>query len=975
MIFARERVLAVRAGAFDNARMFPMKTRSNKTLIALTTATLLLLPASHAAAFELFSRSNLVAWCIVPFDAKKRGPEERAQMLDRLELRRLAYDYRAEHIPTFDAEVEAMKRHGIELAAWWFPTTLNDEAKGILNVIERHKITPQLWVMGGGPATKDEAEQRARVESEAARLRPIVGAAAKLGCKVALYNHGSWFGEPENQIAIVERLRRDGVTNAGIVYNFHHGHEHLARFGELFRRMQPHLLAVNLNGMVRDGEQRKILHLAEGDRELAMLKTIRDSGWQGPVGIIDHRPETDSEETLRNNLRGLDWLLKEMEKPGSGGARPFKPVAAVAPIAAPVAIARAAVGSEPEAQKEGDWVDDRWSKTDVGWFHSSVLALPNGKIAKGLAVRVGENGEAAVAYDLATMTLRAGWTNGFLKFDPARYGLLNAPKPAGKITFTGSAKPAWGDAKVKWRGLRVNGNRVALEYEVNGVLVRETPWCRVMRVGGNEVIQITREIASDSLPKITESAIDTKISKDLEKLKQAGSPRWQPLTTRGQIGFGNDAYVIDTLTVPYDNPWKALFFTSGVDFLPNGDAAVCTIHGDVWLVSGIDDKLQKLTWRRFATGLHQPLGLRVRDGKIFVLGRDQITRLHDENSDGEADFYECFTQQIDTSTGGHDYVTGLETDRAGNFYYVDPKGVHRVSPDGARRETIAAGWRNPNGLGVSPDGRVITVAPQEGNWTPSSAICEARTDGWYGYAGPRVTPARPLGYNAPLCWIPHAVDNSGGSQVWAPADWGPLGGRMLHFSFGRCAWLAVLRETIGDTAQGGVVPLPGKFLSGAMRGAFNPRDGQLYVVGTRGWQTSAVRDGCLQRVRFTGKPLRAPLELHAHTNGLRITFSDTLDRSTAEDAGSFAVTEWNYRYAASYGSKDWSALRPNVEGRDELAVKSARLLPDGKTVFLEIPGLAPVMQMQIKYSLQCADGSLCRGAFYNTINRLGPAGP
>jgi len=281
--------------------------------------------AAADRATPLFAHSNLVAWCIVPFDAKKRGPEQRAQMLDRLGLRRLAYDYRAEHIPTFDAEVEAMKRHGIEFTAWWFPTELNAEAKGILSVIERHKITPQLWVMGGGGPVKDEAEQRARVDAEAARVRPIAEAAGRLGCPVALYNHGNWFGEPENQLAIIARLQRDSVTNVGIVYNFHHGHEHIARFPELFRKMQPHLLAVNLNGMIKDGDQggQKILHLAEGDLELGLMKIIRDSGWFGPVGIIDHRPETDSEETLRNNLRGLDWLVKELETPGAGGIRPF----------------------------------------------------------------------------------------------------------------------------------------------------------------------------------------------------------------------------------------------------------------------------------------------------------------------------------------------------------------------------------------------------------------------------------------------------------------------------------------------------------------------------------------------------------------------------------------------------------------------------------------------------------------------------
>jgi len=101
----------------------------------------------------LFARTNLAAWCIVPFDAKKRSPEERAQMLERLGFTQFAYDYRAEHIPTFDAEMEALKRHHIRLLAWWFPTTLNDEARLILDVLKRHELRPQLWVMGGGEPT------------------------------------------------------------------------------------------------------------------------------------------------------------------------------------------------------------------------------------------------------------------------------------------------------------------------------------------------------------------------------------------------------------------------------------------------------------------------------------------------------------------------------------------------------------------------------------------------------------------------------------------------------------------------------------------------------------------------------------------------------------------------------------------------------------------------------------------------------
>lgn len=272
-------------------------------------------PAAHA----LFARDNLIAWCIVPFDAMKRGPEERAAMLERIGVKRLAYDYRAEHVPTFDAEMEALKRHGIRLDAWWFPTTLNDEAKQILDVLKRHEIETQLWVTGGGGPSANADEQRQRVATEAARIRPIAEAAAKIGCQVALYNHGGWFGEPENQLAIIEKL---DLPNVGIVYNLHHGHDHIERLPELLRKMRPHLSALNLNGMSRGGDRdgRKILPLGAGELDLALLRVIRDSGYRGPIGILNHT-DHDAEARLLDNLDGLDWLVAQLDgKPA--GAHP-----------------------------------------------------------------------------------------------------------------------------------------------------------------------------------------------------------------------------------------------------------------------------------------------------------------------------------------------------------------------------------------------------------------------------------------------------------------------------------------------------------------------------------------------------------------------------------------------------------------------------------------------------------------------------
>ncbi|HEX7449443.1 MAG TPA: TIM barrel protein, partial [Pirellulales bacterium] len=138
----------------------------------------------------------------------------------------------------------------------------------------------------------------------------IAEQAERLGCQVALYNHGGWFGEPENQLAIIDRL---GMANVGIVYNLHHGHDHLDRLETLLAKMLPHLLALNINGMTRGGDRigQKILPLGQGEVDLPLLRTIAASGYRGPIGILGHTMD-DAEERLRDNLDGLDWLLPQL---------------------------------------------------------------------------------------------------------------------------------------------------------------------------------------------------------------------------------------------------------------------------------------------------------------------------------------------------------------------------------------------------------------------------------------------------------------------------------------------------------------------------------------------------------------------------------------------------------------------------------------------------------------------------------------
>ena len=145
-----------------------------------------------------------------------------------------------------------------------------------------------------------------------------------------------------------------------------------------------------------------------------------------------------------------------------------------------------------------------------------------------------------------------------------------------------------------------------------------------------------------------------------------------------------------------------------------------------------------------------------------------------------------------------------------------------------------------------------------------------------------------------------------------------------------------------------MVPLPGEFLSGVHRARMNPKDGQLYVSGMAGWGTYTPLDGCFQRVRYTGEPAQLPVAFHAHENGVLLTFSRPVDRrpSPASPGAHFAQA-WNYRYSRGYGSRELSPTHPGVPGHDPLAIRSAHVLADGRSLFLELPDLQPVNQLHL----------------------------
>ena len=504
---------------------------------------------------------------------------------------------------------------------------------------------------------------------------------------------------------------------------------------------------------------------------------------------------------------------------------------------------------------------------------------------------------------------------------------------------------------------------------------------------------------------------------DLVALCKGGPAHWgAAVETQGKLGAGDGPYVVDEITAPDDNPYSSWLRFGGHDFFPNGDAAVVNISGDVWIVSGLDAKLEKVKWKRVATGLFQPLGCKVVDGKIYVLGRDQITRLHDLNGDGEADYYECFNNDCVVTENYHEFALDLQTDSKGNFYYgkgspweptntsPDQGTLIRISKDGSKKETVCVGLRAPNGLGMGPKD-FLTCSDNQGHWMPANRINIIKPGGFYGmtpaahkvvhfkaadgtefdanpsseearkefktnFWGNAQAPIPTAGYELPLVWMPQNVDNSPGGEVWVSGGkWGPWEGRMLHLSYGHCLLYGVTMETVDGVAQGAVVKFPFKFPSGIMRGRFGPQDGQLYVTGLNVWQSDAAKFGCFSRVRYTGAAVTMPVEMHTLKDGVALQFTNALDAASATDVQNYDITRWNYKWTGQYGSDDFK-VSDGTKGKDAMAVEKAALSPDKKTLTLTLPDMQPAMTLRLKFKIQSADGKPVEQEIHATIHRV-----
>jgi len=466
-----------------------------------------------------------------------------------------------------------------------------------------------------------------------------------------------------------------------------------------------------------------------------------------------------------------------------------------------------------------------------------------------------------------------------------------------------------------------------------------------------------------------------------QEVAKPSSPRWpQSVGTHGTVSSAKDAYVIDDIALPVNNPWKRNVRLADLAFFPDGRAAGITFDGDVWMITGLRGDLTNVEWRRFASGLHEPLSLGIRGGDLFVFDRNGIWRLRDADGNGEADVHELVSNAFAQTSETREYANGMKIAPDGAF--IIAKGgqqgstlgkqngtVLRISADGKSTTVLGRGLRQPF-IGVHPRTGLVTASDQQGHYVPATPLHIVRDGQFYGFLSnlePKEKYPAPIA--DPLTWIPHAINASGADQVWlTDAKMGPLNNALIHLGYYRPEIFLVLLSERASRLQAAVVSLTRDLEFAPLSGAVNPVDGQLYVTGFQIWGSTANRISGLARVRYTGAPGTFPRELVPMDKGILLRFDVPLDGKKAIDPGNFSAERWNYVRTANYGSPHFKL--DGSKGQEAMTPSSAYLSQDGKSLFIGIPDMKRVMQMRIGWSLATRDGTSFQQNAYFTPYEL-----
>lgn len=478
---------------------------------------------------------------------------------------------------------------------------------------------------------------------------------------------------------------------------------------------------------------------------------------------------------------------------------------------------------------------------------------------------------------------------------------------------------------------------------------------------------------------------------DPAKLPSSSEPsvnRWpQEVVTKAALSTAKDAYVVDEIPLPLENPWKRNVRLADVAFFKDGTAAGATVDGDVWMIRGLKKDLGEVKWKRFASGLHEPMSIVVRDEQVFVFDRNGIWRLRDTNGDGVADVHELFCNLFPQSAESREFPNSMKLGPDGSF--IIAKGgqqastisklngsVLRVAPDGKSYEILGVGFRQPF-AGVNPKTGLVTASDQEGNYTPTTPLYIVKNGEYHGFLSELLPKEKyPAPIADPLTWIPHPVNPSAATQMWLyGANMGPLNDSLLHVAFNRPELFRVLLNERTAKPQAAVVSVVHDFDIPVLNAEVNPADGWVYMSGFQviGWGTTATRVSGFGRVRYTGAPCVVPREVAPMDKGVLLRFDVALDPQKAADPSNYSLESWHYKRTFKYGSPHLKA--DETPGQDWITPSSAYLSKDGKSVFIGVPDMKPVQQMRIGWGIAAADGTKLENNAYFTPYELAKFNP
>lgn len=441
----------------------------------------------------------------------------------------------------------------------------------------------------------------------------------------------------------------------------------------------------------------------------------------------------------------------------------------------------------------------------------------------------------------------------------------------------------------------------------------------------------------------------------------------------------------------------------GLAWMPDGRLAVAIRKGEVWLIenAGSDSK-ESIQYKRFASGLHEPLGLLADGDDLLVAQRTELTRLVDRNGDDLADEYLTEASGWNVSGAYHGYTYGPVRDGDGRLWLTtnldmgdgsDNDAAWRgwavtVNSDGTVTGQ-AAGMRSPSGLGTNREGDVF-YSDQQGTWMPATPIHHLRPGAFYG--NPTGLASQDLPHSRleidqpipeavlypealetlpelvpPAVWLPYNKVGRSATDLQVidqNGAFGPFDGQLLVGEFTNAEINRVFLEKVDGEYQGACFQFLDQFPSAVFRLSFGP-DNRLYLGMTnRGWSSLGSKSYGLVRVGWNGRTPFEILEMRAKSDGFELVFTQPVDPTIAENPETYRMSSYTYLYSSAYGGEELDPWNHPI--------REATLSDDGLSVRLRIDGLRPYYVHELDASaLRNAKGlPLDHPKAFYTLNRI-----